>query len=292
MQAAREQGPSIVQAFHESMATRGGRSHAVLCDIVAFANGKGGTVYVGASANAKAAAIGVTDPEESMNVLRSQVEEKITPQLDVGIDSMESKGKQIVRVVVPDGGDKPYALEESKIYVRQELDTNLAVRDEIVQIVRAQVLREQQAEQEAAAQAAYEAPEATPAEEAPLPVPGPTDMLEPPRTGVEIVESVERKGTLYYTMRDLRNGNTVQNVTRSSARRLWRYAITEHEKKELKPEDVTWKGNAGLLNRAKKQGGARYDLAQRDAEGKLHTYYGVSEDGVHSAWRAVVGEES
>lgn len=292
VQAAREQGPSIVQAFHESMATRGGRSHAVLCDIVAFANGKGGTVYVGASANAKAAAIGVTDPEESMNVLRSQVEEKITPQLDVGIDSMESKGKQIVRVVVPDGGDKPYALEESKIYVRQELDTNLAVRDEIVQIVRAQVLREQQAEQEAAAQAAYEAPEATPAEEAPLPVPGPTDMLEPPRTGVEIVESVERKGTLYYTMRDLRNGNTVQNVTRSSARRLWRYAITEHEKKELKPEDVTWKGNAGLLNRAKKQGGARYDLAQRDAEGKLHTYYGVSEDGVHSAWRAVVGEES
>jgi len=292
VQAAREQGQSIVQAFHESMTTRGGRMHAVLCDIVAFANGKGGTIYIGANANAKAPAAGVADHEEASNQLRTEVEAKITPVLDVNIDALETKGKKIVRIVVPEGQEKPYALDESKIYVREEVETSLAVRDEIVQLVRSQLIAEQQAEetkdretqaQEAAQSAAAQAPATgEPA----------VRQLEPPRTGVEIVESVERKGTMYHTLRDLRNGNSVQNVTRSSARRLWRYAITEHETKPFDTEAVTWKGNAGLLNQTKKQGRSRYDLVQRDADGKVHVYYGVSEDGVHGDWREVIGEET
>ncbi len=49
VQAAREQGPNIVQAFHESMARDGGGLSKVLCDVVAFANTCGGTIYVGVS---------------------------------------------------------------------------------------------------------------------------------------------------------------------------------------------------------------------------------------------------
>jgi PHP family Zn ribbon phosphoesterase len=287
VQAAREQGPSIVQSFHESMSTRGGRMHAVLCDIVAFANGKGGTIYVGANANAKADAAGVPDHDEAMNELRSQVEAKVTPMLDVSIDALETKGKRIVRIVVPEGHEKPYALDESKIYVREEADTSLAVRDEIVQLVRSQWLSERAAQEEQARAAAEPAPEPVPV------VGGPAvNMLEAPRTGVEIVDTVERKGTMYHTLKDLRNGNLVQNVTRSSARRLWRYAITEKETKPFDSEAVTWKGNAGLLNSSRKQGRSRYDLVQRDPDGQIHVYYGVSEDGIHGAWRDLIGEDA
>ena len=48
-----------------------------------------------------------------------------------------------------------------------------------------------------------------------------------PKTGVEVMPPEDRQGGRYYTMRDLRNGNVVKNVTRASARRLWHYAITQ-----------------------------------------------------------------
>ncbi len=81
--------------------------------------------------------------------------------------------------------------------------------------------------------------------------------LEPaPRTGVEVVSVEERSGARYYTMRDLRNGNVVKNVTRTSARRLWHYAITRFARfpADLSQEPISWQGNLGLvkaINRAK-----------------------------------------
>ena len=287
VQVAREQGASIVQSFHESMATSGGRLHAVLCDIVAFANGKGGTIYVGVRADPKVAVAGVGDADEEREGIKSQVEAKITPLLDVNVDSLESKGKQVLRIVVPEGPEKPYAVDESKIYVRQELETSLAVRDEIVQLVQSQLQSEVKKVEEPAAEAAEEPALLAPEAEAT----SAGDGVEAPLTGVEIVESVERKGTLYHTVRDLRNGNLVKNVTRSSARKLWRYAITEHETKPVDVADMNWRGNRALWKRRTKQGRLRYDLVQRDADGGIRVYYGVSEDGVHGPWREIVGEE-
>ena len=49
-----------------------------------------------------------------------------------------------------------------------------------------------------------------------------------PSIGVEIMAMEERKGARYFTIRDLRNGNTVQNVTAASARKLWSYAINQY----------------------------------------------------------------
>ena len=51
------------------------------------------------------------------------------------IDGHDFKGKKIIRVLVPRGDDPPYALDDNKIYVRDELETGLAVRDEIVGLV-------------------------------------------------------------------------------------------------------------------------------------------------------------
>jgi len=115
--------------------------------------------------------------------------------------------------------------------------------------------------------------------------------VEPPRTGVEIMDTVERKGTLYHTVKDLRNGNVVQNVTRSSARKLWRYAITQREQTPDESKKITWHEDIGFWKTYKQGGKVRYNLAQRDPDGKIHIYYGVTEEGFHGEWRSFLEGE-
>ena len=282
VRAAREQGASIVQAFHERMTRRGGRLYAIIADVVAFANTNGGTIYVGVSSNPKTPPTGIDNPKEAIAMLRAEIERKITPPLEVTIDVQQTDGKKVVRLAVPRGGDPPYAIEGSKIYVRQETETNLAVRDEIVQLVR-------RAPRQVSGQALQPAP--PPEEEVPVPIEEEAAVeempptVEPPKTGVEISETVERKGTLYHTMKDLRNGNEVRNVSRSSARRLWQYAIAQKEQHPVQAEQVDWRGDIGLWKKKQRAGKVRYDFVQRDAEGQLHVYYGVTEEGIHGPWR-------
>jgi hypothetical protein len=119
--------------------------------------------------------------------------------------------------------------------------------------------------------------------------------IDPPLTGVEVIGTERRRGTQYHMMRDLRNGNLIHNVTRSSARRLWHYAITQAEDKAFNENEVQWNGSIGLIRRYKKAGAVRYDLAQRvsDASGKtrIRVYYGVTEDGMPGAWAGFISEE-
>jgi hypothetical protein len=278
VQAAREEGPSIVQSFHESMTTRGGRLHAILRDVVAMANTNGGTVFVGVKADPKALPVGVQDPEEATALLKSEIQRKIQPPLDVDITTVDSLGRQVLQLSVPMGDDRPYAIDGTSIYLRQEAETNVAVRDEIVALVKQ----------------AFVTDDASPPGIAPEPEPQ-EDLggVEPPRTGVQIVDTTERKGTKYHAMKDLRNGSTVQNVTRSSARKLWRYAITQHESHPVQSEKIEWSPEnerLGLWKSSKRAGKVRYDLVQRMADGELHVYYGVTEDGIDGPWRVFLEE--
>lgn len=268
VRAAREQGPSIVQSFHESMAKKGGRLYAIVCDVAAFANANGGVIYVGARADPKVPPVGISNPEEAISILKAEIQRQVTPPLDVAIDSLESEGKKVIRLVVPKGSDVPYAVDGSKVYVRSESETSLALRDEIVQLVQQRLVPPQP-----------EAVEMEPSEEEAVP------RIEPPRTGVEIIDTVERKGTLYHTVKDLRNGNVVQNVTRPSARKLWRYAITQREQTPVNSEKITWYGDIGFWKTYRRGGKVRYNLVQRDPDGKIHIYYGVTEEGFHGEWR-------
>jgi hypothetical protein len=115
--------------------------------------------------------------------------------------------------------------------------------------------------------------------------------IERPRTGVEIVDTEERNGVLYHTMCDLRDGGLVHNVSRSSARRLWRYAIALKEKGTFEEHKVDWHGDLGLWHKYLRSGRPHYDLVQRTPDGETHVYYGVTEDGTHGPWKAVVGDE-
>jgi hypothetical protein len=109
-----------------------------------------------------------------------------------------------------------------------------------------------------------------------------------PKTGVEIISVEERKGKNYYSLRDLRNGNIVHNVTRQSARKLWQYALTEHETHSVDAGRVEWQGDIGLWKKYKRGGQTRFDLLQRDADNFLRIYYGVTEDGIYGPWQKLI----
>lgn len=298
VEAAREQGNTIVQAFHESMSREGGRLHKILCDVVAFANTSGGTVYIGVSATRKTPVRGVENPETAAALLRKELERNITPQLDARVDVVQSLGAPIVRVLVPNGSHKPYALGQTRIYVRQEGETNEAVRDELVQLVLSG--RELAAPALPAAPAIPgpaalpvvepEQPAFLPAEQrpgsqlAPTPAAPTGEGLPLPAVGVEIMAMEERKGSRYFTIRDLRNNNVVQNVTMQSARKLWSYAISQYLTNPFDPAEVTWRGDFGLWQAARRAKKMRYDLVLRQPDGALRIFYGVTADGMSGPW--------
>ena len=284
IRAAREEGPNIVQSFHAGYAQRGGRLYAIIADVCAFANTNGGTIYVGLPEDSKTRPVGVDNPAKAVETLRNAVQQMITPGLEVSVDVQETEGVKVVRLIVSRGDDPPYAIEDNKVYVRDEAETNLAVRDEIVQLVRRNL----------ATPVSGAAPEITPLAEPPSSGEAdlaPSDEVEPPRTGVEVVATVERGGIKYHTMRDLRNGSIVQNVTRKSARKLWHYAISQHENQSVDMSQVAWRGDLGMLDSSKRAGKVRFDLAQRLSDGRVRVYYGVTEDGIHGEWKKVVGLE-
>lgn len=307
--AARLQGPSIVQSFHERMTRQGGRLHAILADVVAFANTNGGTVYVGAGTRS-GPPVGVDDPEEAIATLKAEIEGKVVPVLDAEVDSLESQGRHVVRIQVAEGDDKPYCLEGSRLYLRHEGESAVAVRDEMVQMIHKTLIERGElapvaeakkvsvsrpARRSRAAKAEPEAEQAAPPEEVPAVAQAVSanGEVSPPTIGVQIVDVQERGGKRYYTIKDLRNGSTVNNVTLKSARRLWRYAITQCEQNPPDPNQVDWKGNVGMLRAEKRAGKQRYDFVQRLPGGSLAIYYGVTEEGCEGPWRQfLTGEDA
>jgi hypothetical protein len=285
IRAALEEGPTIVQDFHENLSVRGGRLYAIIADVCAFANTNGGTLFIGVNADIRKPISGIEVPEQAVGQVEKEIGNRISPPILCTIDIHETSGRKILRVLVPRGEDPPYVVDDYKIYVRDETETGLAVRDEIVSLV----LRGQSDKVKQAVQTVI------PPEEPPQPIPEVASLEtvdSAPRTGVEVVTMEEREGTRFYTVRDLRNGNVVNNVTLKSARRLWHYAINEHARisADLSGLDVKWDGNYGLLNREKYGKRERYNLIQRTPDG-MRFYFGVTEDGIHGPWKQLVGHE-
>jgi hypothetical protein len=284
IQAAREEGASLVQSFYESAGRRGGQFYSIIADVCAFANTNGGTIYIGLPADPKKSVTGVSNPQETINTLQQEINRMLTPALNIEIDVQETQGKSVIRIQVPSGEERPYALEGSKIYVRDEAETILAVRDEIVNLV------EQGLKLNTLA-APAEAPPQPPPVIQPVEAPASAET-QPPSSGVEIIGVEKRGGERYYTMRDLRNGNIVKNVTQSSARRLWDYAVKQRESNPVRPDKVQWQGDIGLWQRYQKNAEWRYDLVQRVGS-DLRVYYGVTDNGMQGKWQAfLIPDES
>jgi hypothetical protein len=292
VQLAREEGESLVQSFHPSVNQRGGHLDNVLRDICAMANTNGGTIYVGIPADPKAKPEGVREPHKAIETLQAQIAKRLSPPPQAQIDSLPTQGTAVMRVTVQPGPDIPYAIDQNLFYVRDEAETTLAVRDEIVRLVERGLGHRPApaAREEAAAPAApVESPAPRKSEPARHTTPTNGHGYEHPRTGVELVSSQELDGVVYHTLRDLRNGNLINNVTRASARRLWHYAITQVE---TDPPDLSaahWRNNVAVLNRRTKGNMALYDLAVREGD-RVHIYYGVTDSGLSEGMLALVAE--
>jgi hypothetical protein len=286
IRAAQEEGANIIQDFHDSVSVRGGKRYQILADVCAFANTNGGTLYLGIGEDPSKPPVGIPDVEQAIAQFEKEINNRISPELPVSIDVHEISGKKIIRVLIPRGDEAPYAVDDNKIYIRTEAETGLAVRDEIVGLV----LRSPRAQPPV-----VEAPEkpVQPVRETPVEAKPTQPKADPaPRTGVEVVSVEERNGGRYYTMRDLRNGEVVKNVTRNSARRLWHYAITSYanlpaDRSQL---SIQWQGDYGLLRQQKQGQNQRYDFIQR-AGGGYRYYFGVTEDGLHGPWKELLGQE-
>jgi hypothetical protein len=286
IRAARDEGSNLVQEFHENLSVRGGRLYAVLADVCAFANTNGGTLFLGLNPDAEAPVVGISNPEQAVAQLEKDIRNRISPQLKFSIDVHETNAKKVLRVLVPRGEDPPYVVDDYKIYVRTEAETGLAVRDEIVGLVmRGEGERQQTPPPTTDDQLAKQT-------EPPSPAIANTNGDITPRTGVEVVSVEERDGTQYFTVRDLRNGNVVNNVTFKSARRLWHYAITQYTQliERLPTAQIQWEGDLGLVQREAQGDRERFDLVQRTPEGQRF-FFGVTEDGIHGPWKKLVGED-
>jgi PHP family Zn ribbon phosphoesterase len=285
---ARQEGATFMQDFHEKITIRGGNLYSIIADICAFANSNGGTLYLGANADPSKNFEGIPRPNPGIEKLQKEISKRISPELNCKFEVHETQGKKVIQVMIPKGDDPPYAVDDNKIYLRTETETGMAVRDEIVEMVL------QGEKKKRPAPAAVQA--------APRPIPGSKEVhqvaakevkepddLDPPRTGVEVVSMNSRGGQNYYTVRDLRNGSQVKNVTLKSSRRLWHYAISQYSKlpTNLDSLKVTWQGDMGLVTRKKRGNYSSYDLIQRTKEGFRH-YYGVTDDGIHGKWEGLI----
>lgn len=285
IQDARGEGVTFVQDFHEKMTVRGGHLYSIIADVCAFTNSNGGTLYIGVSEDSEKPVEGISKPNQAIQKLKTAISKRITPELDCKFESHKTSNKNVIQVMIPRGEDPPYAVDDNKVYLRTETETEMAVRDEIVELV----LKGKKETKEPS----------TIVQGTPLPIPGSEDVYrmvsdepepeDPPRTGVEIVSVTQRGGEKYYTVRDLRNGNVVKNVTLKSSRRLWHYAISKYAQMPKDPNrmDVEWNGDVGLLDRNKRGKYYSYDLIQRTPQGYRY-YFGVTEDGVHGEWEELI----
>lgn len=281
---ALEEGQNIIQDFHESMTIRGGKLYAILADICALINTNGGSLFIGMSSDKKGDPAGISEPEKNIKILENEISNRIRPPIQCDFDVHDYKNKKIIRILIPRGDDPPYSLDDYKIYIREESETNLAVRDEIVGLV----LR---GKNRAISQLPENREEIPTTENPPVETPQDEGNIVEPKTGIELFPPEERKGTYYFAIKDLRNGNIVTNVTEKSARRLWQYAIRSYMNKKDSniSKSVKWVGNFGLLRKYKSRNNTNYDLVYKEGD-NLRLFYGVNSNGLHGQWKTIVGE--
>ena len=284
--SAQKEGSNIIQEFHESMTIRGGKLYAILADVCSFSNTNGGTLFIGLSADSKKEPLGLNDVEKNIVLLEKSISDRIRPPIDCKIDSHEINGKKVLRVLVPRGDDPPYALDDYKIYIREETETNLAVRDEIVNLViRGKEISKRTGPTDSIIKI-IEKEKDTVLDSVVV-----SENILEPKTGIELVLAEERNGIRYFTVRDLRNGNIVKNVTQTSARRLWQYAIKRYIDliDQNKDPKIIWSGNFGLLRKYKVQKYDIFDLVYKEDD-TIRYFFGVTSIGIHGKWKSLTGD--
>jgi hypothetical protein len=136
IEKARLDGQNFTQSFHERPFTHTTRARPILHDIVAFSNGDGGTIYVGANPDKSVPIHGIERPDEAIRMLKEDIKRTIEPPVELEIVLRGTQERGIVTISVPKGDDAPYAFTPTgQVYIRLDAESVVANRDEIVTLV-------------------------------------------------------------------------------------------------------------------------------------------------------------
>lgn len=112
-----------------------------LCkDIIAFANTKGGTIYIGYDDNSNL--IGINNAKEELDRLSNMIDDMVEPNLILNLSMMivEELEKEIIVIKVLKGSKRPYYLKskgmtQEGVYVRLGATNKQATRDDIINMM-------------------------------------------------------------------------------------------------------------------------------------------------------------
>jgi hypothetical protein len=134
---ARQEGPGPTQSFHERAATKTSRTRPVLHDVAAFANTRGGTIFIGANPDVRVAVHGIERPDEDVRLLKADLQHTIEPPIDVEFNVKQVGTRAVITIQVPEGSQQPYVYTPTgQIFIRNDAETVVARRDEIISLVR------------------------------------------------------------------------------------------------------------------------------------------------------------
>ncbi|MDQ6695108.1 MAG: putative DNA binding domain-containing protein [Chloroflexota bacterium] len=174
VESARLIGATSTQTFHERAVTPTSRTRPVLHDVIAFANGEGGTLYIGISPDSGVPIQGLFNAQQELQVLADDIERMIEPDIDVDIQLKQDGDRGIIVVRVPSGTERPYIFKPAgQIYVRSGVHSMLASRSQMIDLVMQNVASDRSG---ARSQAAPQQPQvATPTTaQSPPPIVAPT----------------------------------------------------------------------------------------------------------------------
>ena len=290
VETARMEGETAYQSFHDKVSDRAASLEPVVRDVIAFANGSGGNIFLGVSSTAGKPAIGISHPERLTTALEKAIAGMITPRLSCEFQTHDVDGKTVITLAVPDGPEKPYALAPATILVRRDAATDVANRDEIVSMVSGRV--EHAAPRPKAVRQERQAYELAPPQKPRIVIAPTGDDTIAPTSGAEVVGKTIVDGEATYTIHDLRDRTFHENVTIENDRRLWREAITKYEDGAFAQSTVTWIGDYGLWRSYRQRGSERrYHLAYRDGD-NIRVFYGVSAAGMHGPWAEFIDQHA
>lgn len=110
-------------------------------EVIAFANTKGGTLYIGVENTGKV--VGVENADKTILQINNMIRDSIKPDVTmfVGYEPHHIRGKQIVAVTIQKGTDRPYylgskGLKPGGVYVRNGTSTNPATDTAIRKMIK------------------------------------------------------------------------------------------------------------------------------------------------------------
>lgn len=107
-------------------------------EVVAFANGEGGEIWLGVDDNGEARGLTRSYEEDVMNICRTAVIPPILPTYeDQTVDSPEGQSVNIARVSIPKGVDRPYYTSKNRYFIRVGSTKRIASREELTRLFQA-----------------------------------------------------------------------------------------------------------------------------------------------------------